>query len=1173
MRIAFDIDGVMNYIEKFQLEHGIPWFRERGIEVKNLHGFDIKDIFGCSDELRREFWKSTVKGGVPIKDALIFELARNSEMRPGFPELLKQLDDNADKVYIITERYGTNKTGPIGAYNRSLVYNWLSNNGFNIPKENIIFVPEGKTKKDIYKEENIDIILEDKVENIKAIEEIDDLYAIIFNASYNRDYSNEKATRVDLPVEVFEKVKRIEEIKKEKEKQAKIVRPNQFSAQTGVPSVDRVWRQYYTEEEENLQIPEEKMIDHLRKKAEKWPNAIILEDDFGHKYTFDYFLNTLVPQYAKAFKNYGVQPGEPVVIALPNVVATQAAKFALNEIGAIPVMANPLSNEKEFTNYLTLNVDGKKPRVMLMFNRSLETVKKSLEDPEVELEHIVNIGVNSDFNFPYNLGYKITQSKFDPSKEDYKDISIISEFKDFLKGAENIKSYEKTLYKKNDCAVIYFTGGTTGNEKAVVCTNENVIAIAEQFNILIKNGEINDVTVNAMPWFHVFGDNQIFYFAACKGMTNYSIPKFNKNDVDKMFKRDIVNYNGVPAFLNATYANLSDIERYKNVKYMISGGAALSYASQVAINKALKRSGSKAVVEVGYGITEGSGGVSYTLVGADEAGCIGIPTPGTNMKIVKPGTTEELGYNQDGEICFSGPSVMKAYLNNEKETQRCLKVHQDGKVWFHSGDMGYVKENGLFYFSDRIKRMIIVSGENVYPNRIEKEIIDHHGDVVEDCFVISKTDNYRGEVPYIKIKLKEGIEPTEKIKEEIMNTCKNNFNNKHYWPTGLDFIKSIPLTKMSKADFKKLDDPNLIVDTTDKKETKEEILRRDYANNKFYRNFSKIYSPIYTEAPLYGRNVEYIGKENIPTKGSGIIAMNHLHAQDQNPILASVDRIVSLPAKKEYFDKPVARYFLEKMSMIPVDRYGDAIQAKNIAIGLLNTAPFEDFESEQVVIKDTIRYIESLDVKKVSKPSEIVKAAVQYLNNSYVKNNSDFAIKTNIDRIMHMPVSGKENGYGRALIASEEIVKKLKNNQLVAVFPEGTRNKEFYETGELYPFHDGAAYWARDTYSPIIPTAVTGEHKAGGDLLVRSGEAITVDPDLSNSDLKDVTNDLRDRVYELVIENLIQQDNPNNTKALLNIINKLQSSDASKDKDLLLKISSELKKYSSERNDEIHRKL
>ena len=180
MRIAIDIDGVLNYIADFQLRYGIPWFRARGIEVVNPNGFDIKDIFGCSDELIREFWKSTTPDGILIKDALIFDMSRNTKMRPTFKELLKLLRDDGDHPYIVTERYGTDKKGIMGSYNRHLVYQWLKSFGIDFPKEDIIFFPEGKTKADVYREMDIDVCLEDNPKNISAIDSIDGLYSVVF---------------------------------------------------------------------------------------------------------------------------------------------------------------------------------------------------------------------------------------------------------------------------------------------------------------------------------------------------------------------------------------------------------------------------------------------------------------------------------------------------------------------------------------------------------------------------------------------------------------------------------------------------------------------------------------------------------------------------------------------------------------------------------------------------------------------------------------------------------------------------------------------------------------------------------------------------------------------------------------------------------------------------------
>ena len=1169
MNIGIDIDGVLNYIANFQLKYGIPWFRQRGYEVVDYNGFDIKDIFNCSDELRREFWKSTTENGIPLKDALIFDMARNTKMRPGVKELIDKLNDDGDHIYVISERYGTNKSGPVGLYNRKLVFDWFKNNGIDIPKDKFVFVPEGKTKADIYKELDIDVILEDKPENINAVNDNENLYAVVFNAGYNEGIEGEKIRRVDLPIEAYKYIREFEDIKRAKAREAKIVRPGQFPPKTGIPSKDKVWRQYYTAEEESIEIPKMKMVDYLKEVSMKWPNAIMIMDDFGHKITYKDFFEKMVPKYAKAFANYGVKEGDPVVIAIPNLIAFQAAKFALNELGACPVLANPLSNEDEISNYLNLEVNGRKPKVMMMFNRSVPVVKNAIQKNDIKLNHIINIGVDSDFNFPYNIGYKIKEGKNDPKPEAYDGLDNVSSLNEFLKGAKNIDSYEKSPYRENETSVIYFTGGTTGKEKGVEITNENAIAIAKQFSILIKDTKINAVTMNAMPWFHVYGDNQIFYFAACNGMTNYVIPKFNRHEVDKLFKKEMINYNGVPAFLSATLDNISDIDRFASVRHMISGGAALPYATQQALNKALRKSGSKAVVEVGYGITEGAGGVCFTAVGADEAGCIGIPTPSTNMKIVDPETGKELGYGEDGEICFSGPSVMKSYLNNPEETAKCLRVDEDGQIWFHSGDMGKVRENGLFYFSDRIKRMIIVSGENVYPNRIEKVIIDNFGDVVADCFVISKSDVARGEVPTAKILLKQGVTPTVEMKNAILNTIKESFKNKKYWPSGLDFISHVPMTKMSKADFKKLNDPDLVIklDEAVNTESKEKEVDK-YGGNLFYKMSKWVYSHL----PKYKRNITFIGQENIPLVGPAIITMNHLNAQDQNAVMTSVDRIVSLPAKKEYFDGKISGWFMRKLEMIPVDRFGDTLYAREWIKGILETAKLNNFEVERPIIDDIINYVDSLNIgpKTIKNTNQLVQNVLSYISSKYDSNELGDQLT---NKISNMPTSGVENGYGRTMKVNQEVSKRLSEGKLVAVFPEGTRNDSFTDTGVLLPFHSGAVRWAKDSFVPIIPTAITGEHKRGGDILVRAGEPIKIDPDLNESEVKEATNELQDKVYELVLMNLADQDNEANNKALKQAINYLQTKDDQKSKDLLAMIYDQLGKTESERNDEIRKSM
>ena len=133
-------------------------------------------------------------------------------------------------------------------------------------------------------------------------------------------------------------------------------------------------------------------------------------------------------------------------------------------------------------------------------------------------------------------------------------------------------------------------------------------------------------------------------------------------------------------------------------------------------------------------MTEAVAAVSLDLKYASHPGSIGIPMPGTYIKIVKPNTDVEVPYGVDGEICISGPTVMLGYYNDEKETNDILRIHSDGNIWLHSGDIGVMDSDGFITYKQRLKRMIVSSGYNVYPSQIE-EVLDKHPAVLASSVI------------------------------------------------------------------------------------------------------------------------------------------------------------------------------------------------------------------------------------------------------------------------------------------------------------------------------------------------------------------------------------------------------------------------------------------------------
>ena len=184
-----------------------------------------------------------------------------------------------------------------------------------------------------------------------------------------------------------------------------------------------------------------------------------------------------------------------------------------------------------------------------------------------------------------------------------------------------------------------------------------------------------------------------------------------------------------------------------------------------------------------------------------RSGSIGVPFPDTWYKIVNPGTEEEVDPNIEGEICISGPSVMMYYVDNPEETAQTLRRHADGRIWLHTGDLGTMDSDGFVYFRQRIKRMIITSGYNVYPSQLEN-IIDGHEKVLLSC-VIGVKDKYKMEKVKAYVVLRPGVEPTEEVRQELFEHCRKHIA-KYAMPYEIEFRPELPKTLVGKVAYRVL---------------------------------------------------------------------------------------------------------------------------------------------------------------------------------------------------------------------------------------------------------------------------------------------------------------------------------------------------------------------------------
>ena len=570
------------------------------------------------------------------------------------------------------------------------------------------------------------------------------------------------------------------------------------------------WQKYYQKKHMNIELSNESIYQYLKRHALKYKKNIAIEY-FGTNITYNEFLHK-INACAKAFKNQGIRKGDVVSILSANIPEALIAFYALNKIGAVANMLHPLLSENEIKEALITYQTVMVVAMDLCYSK----LKNIVNDTEVY--KVIIISPKDAMPYFTKIGYELTKGR--KIEKPHKDDTYIL-WKDFIAlGKNSTKKVPDEPVKKDTPAVILQSGGTTGNPKGIVLSNGNFNAATIQAKIALPDLDDKDIVLGIMPIFHGFGLEVSINDAFNVGAKVVLIPSFKASEFDKLLtKHKPTVLIGVPTLFEALMTN----ERMTNVslsdlKYVITGGDTLKKEKVNKINQFLHSHGAKTNFTQGYGMTEAVAAISFDLKYASHPGTIGIPWPGTYVQIVKPGTDEEVKPGEDGEICISGPTVMLGYYNNEKETTDALHIHKDGNLWLHSGDIGSMDKDGFITYKQRIKRMIITSGYNVYPSQIE-EVLETH-EAVLDSTVIGIPHPYKVEVAKAYIVLKKGYKETPKLKRELENLCKKNLA--HYAiPKEFEFRNSLPKTIVGKVDFRKLQQENIEKRAKEKNEKKE----------------------------------------------------------------------------------------------------------------------------------------------------------------------------------------------------------------------------------------------------------------------------------------------------------------------------------------------------------------
>lgn len=558
---------------------------------------------------------------------------------------------------------------------------------------------------------------------------------------------------------------------------------------------ERPWLKYYEEEgiPNHLEYPDCSMVDMIMQSAEKWPDNTAYVY-YGHKVTFKNFVKK-IEKAARALKNYGVKEGDRVTICMPNTPEGITMVYAVNMVGAVCNMVHPLSSEKELEYYIKVA----ESKYILVIDAVFDKIYR-LRDT-AGLERIIVVRPSDGLGFLKKKLYNTLHVK--KVRLPANDSRVVL-WEDFI---ANSYFYQGNYHEErggNDLAVIMYSGGTTGAPKAVMLSNLNINAESICDATMIRQCVPGATVLSILPLFHCFGLGVCIHTPLCRGMGCILIPAFSHKQFADIIKKNQPSFIvGVPTLFEALLNTKLKSKDLESVTAVICGGDALNQTLRDKVNNFLEEHGSNAKIRVGYGLTEGSGAVCLSPEDSFADGIIGVPFPDMDFKIIKNDTFKALPVGGEGEICISGPLVMMGYLGDEAETAQTIRLHDDGRIWLHTGDLGRLGEDGLIYFAQRLKRMIISSGYNIYPTHLESVINSHEG--VLTSTVIGIEHHYKGQVPKAFIVLKPGYKAGKKIEREIRSLLERNVPI-YALPVAYEFRDKLPQTLVGKVAFKKLEE-------------------------------------------------------------------------------------------------------------------------------------------------------------------------------------------------------------------------------------------------------------------------------------------------------------------------------------------------------------------------------
>ncbi len=553
------------------------------------------------------------------------------------------------------------------------------------------------------------------------------------------------------------------------------------------------WLKYYDQKFIDQTLPALSAFEYVCQRSKNHLNDTALEY-YGRKFTYaDLIVN--VKKTAAALRGAGVKKGDIITVVSIMTPEIIALFYAADMMGATLNLVDPRYSVEGIREYIE-EVDS---HLLVCLNVVYERCRQASKRTNVE--KVIVLSPADSLPPVMAVGYKLTT----PDKNKY--ASNVIRWKQFIKGGEG-QSTASEPYDPDHACVVVHTGGTTGSPKGVMLTDDCFNGIALQFQAYPKLFHRGQKLMNVMPPFIAYGFACGIHLPLVLGFTVIIIPNLDPAKLGSLvLKHKPEHMFGVPTHYQQLAADPK--LRDKDLSFIINyaaGGDSLSRGAEQTVNDFLAAHGARYPIAKGYGMTEVSSAATVAAGLDNKPGSVGIPMVNTVVAAFEPGTDQELPIGQRGELCISGPCLMKGYYNKPEETAILLRRHPDGRVWAHTGDMGYLDEDGFVYLDSRIKRMIIRhDGFKVFPSMIENVVSRHPA--VHQCSVVgcADKDHTQGRLPFVYIVLKSDTTAKKKqVIRELERMCAEELPE-YVQPVAYKFISSMPMTPVGKVDYRQLE--------------------------------------------------------------------------------------------------------------------------------------------------------------------------------------------------------------------------------------------------------------------------------------------------------------------------------------------------------------------------------